>query len=377
MMLLICRTVFFTIFATLLIVSRMKEYKIIGLMSGTSLDGLDMAYVRFFGKPENPEYEILHTVCVAYDPVWREKLRGAYYLTAEGITALDAEYGRYLGVAVRNFAERYDISDQVDFVASHGHTVFHRPDLGYNLQIGNGAWLYAVSGFKVICDFRTLDIAFGGQGAPLVPIGDKLLFGGYDYCLNIGGFANVSFDDDQGRRIAYDLCPANYCLNRLMRTRGQEYDHDGLVARSGSVNAKLFVALNLLAYYHRPAPKSLAQEWVDAELMPLVENCRDTFENKMATLTEHAAFQISRPFKRGSRVLLTGGGAYNTFLCERALSYKNFSFAKPAPAIIDYKEALIFAFLGLRRATGMSNCLKTVTGAKSDSISGQMYGFHE
>ena len=296
-------------------------------------------------------------------------------MTADGITALDAEYGRFLGTAVRNFAQRYDISDEVDFVASHGHTVFHRPDLGYNLQIGNGAWLHAVSGFKVICDFRTLDIAFGGQGAPLVPIGDKLLFAEYDYCLNIGGFANVSFDDDDGRRIAYDLCPANYCLNRLMRTCGQEYDKDGLVARSGKVNTKLFDALNALDYYHRPAPKSLAQEWVDAELTPFVENCNDTLANKMATLTEHAAFQISRPFKAGSSVLITGGGAYNTFLNERILAYKDLVCVKPNPAIIDFKEALVFAFLGLRRATGQPNCLKTVTGALHDSVSGQMYGF--
>ena len=352
----------------------MKEYNIIGLMSGTSLDGLDMAYVRFFGKAEKPEYEILHAECVSYDAEWREKLRGAFYLTAEGITSLDAEYGRFLGDAVRSFAERHEISDKVDFVASHGHTVFHRPDLGYNLQIGNGAWLHATSGFKVICDFRTLDVAFGGQGAPLVPIGDKLLFGEYDYCLNIGGFANVSFDDHHGRRIAYDLCPVNFCLNRLMRSHGQEYDKDGIVARSGKVNAKLFDALNALSYYHRSAPKSLAQEWVDAELTPLVEGCDDTFENKMATLTEHAAFQISRPFKNGGSVLVTGGGAYNTFLCERAMAYKDFSFVHPAPAIIDYKEALIFAFLGLRRATGLPNCLKTVTGARQDSVSGQSWG---
>ena len=344
-------------------------------MSGTSLDGLDMAYVRFYGSPERPEYEILRAECVGYDAGWREKLRGAYYLTAEGITALDAEYGRYLGTTVRKFAERYHISDEVDFVASHGHTVFHRPDLGYNLQIGSGAWLHAVSGFKVICDFRTLDIAFGGQGAPLVPIGDKLLFGAYDYCLNIGGFANVSFDDDNGRRIAYDLCPANYCLNRLMRARGQEYDKDGFVARSGKVNAQLLDALNALAYYRQPAPKSLAQEWVDAELMPLVDAFDDTSENKVATLTEHAAFQIARPFRDGSSVLVTGGGAYNTFLSERILAYKHFTWVKPAPAIIDFKEALIFAFLGLRRAMGLPNCLKTVTGASQDTVSGQMYGF--
>jgi len=351
------------------------EYKIIGLMSGTSLDGLDMAYVRFWGQPEKPEYEILKAECVSYDAVWREKLRGSFYQTAEGITALDAEYGRFLGIAVRDFVQRNGISDAVDFVASHGHTVFHRPDLGYNLQIGNGAWLHATSGYKVICDFRTLDIAFGGQGAPLVPIGDKLLFGEYDYCLNIGGFANVSFDDDHGRRIAYDLCPANYCLNRLMRVCGQEYDRDGLVARSGRVNTKLFDALNDLQYYHQRAPKSLAQEWVDDQVMPLIERCEDTIENKVATLTEHAAFQISRPFKNGCTVLVTGGDAYNTFLSERVLTYKDFTWIKPARAIIDFKEALVFAFLGLRRAIGFPNCLKTVTGASHDVVSGQIFGF--
>jgi anhydro-N-acetylmuramic acid kinase len=353
----------------------MNEYKIIGLMSGTSLDGLDMAYVRFWGQYDNPKYEILQAECIPYDPNRREKLRGAHYLTAEGIIALDAEYGRFLGNTVRDFVERYDIADKIDFVASHGHTVFHRPDLGYNLQIGNGAWLHAVSGFKVICDFRTLDIAFGGQGAPLVPVGDKLLFGEYDYCLNIGGFANVSFDDDNGRRIAYDICPANYCLNRMMRTLGKEYDKDGLVARSGNVNVNLFDALNALEYYKLPAPKSLAQEWVDAELTPLVESCDDTVENKIATLTEHAAFQISRPVKDKSRVLVTGGGTYNTFLTERIRAYEDFTFVKPAPAIIDFKEALIFAFLGLRRAAGLCNCLKSVTGAARDAVSGQMYGF--
>ena len=355
----------------------MKEYKIIGLMSGTSLDGLDIAYVRFSGAVEKPEYEILQAECVPYNSDWREKLRGSYYLTADGITALDAEYGRFLGMTVRNFVQRHKLSDEIDFVASHGHTVFHRPDLGYNLQIGNGAWLHAVSGLKVICDFRTPDIALGGQGAPLVPIGDKLLFGGYDYCLNIGGFANISFDDENGRRIAYDLCPANYCLNRLMRTRGQEYDKDGWVARSGKVNRQLFDALNTLEYYHRPAPKSLAQEWTDACLTPLVAACNDTHENKMATLTEHAAFQISRPVKDGCSVLVTGGGAYNTFLIERISAYRNFNPVKPVSAIIDYKEALVFAFLGLRRATGLPNCLKTVTGASRDSVSGQMYGFEK
>jgi len=353
----------------------MKEYNIIGLMSGTSVDGLDIVYVRFLGNLEKPKYEIFHSECVTYDASWRKKLLGAYYLTAEGIVSLDAEYGRFLGSTALKFAKKYNISDKVDFVASHAHTVFHRPDLGYNLQIGNGAWIHAVSGFRVICDFRTLDIAFGGQGAPLVPIGDKLLFGDYDYCLNIGGFANVSFDDDDDRRIAYDICPVNYCLNRLMRTTGQEYDKDGLVARSGRVNTKLFNTLNALEYYRLSPPKSLAQEWVDAKFIPLFDGCNDTLNNKIATLTEHAAYQISRSFTDGVRVLATGGGTYNTFLLERILAFKNFKLIKPEPTVIDFKEALIFAFLGLRRVEGLSNCLKTVTGALHDTVSGQMYGW--
>ncbi|MDR0541461.1 MAG: anhydro-N-acetylmuramic acid kinase [Dysgonamonadaceae bacterium] len=353
------------------------DYKIIGLMSGTSLDGLDMAFVHFYPASDVPEagwnYTILCAESIPYSAEWREKLRGAYYRTAEGIAALDAEYGRYLGRCVKEFADKHRL-ERVDFVASHGHTVFHRPDIGYNLQIGNGAHLHAVSGFKVICDFRTLDIAFGGQGAPLVPIGDQLLFGQYDYCLNIGGFANVSFDDAAGRRIAYDLCPANYCLNRLMRTRGFEYDKDGQTARSGNVNPALLEALNALEYYHRPAPKSLAQEWVDACVTPLVEACSDSFENKMATLVEHAAFQIARPFAQGVQVLVTGGGAYNTYLLERAAAYGCFTWIRPDNAVIDFKEALIFAFLGLRRAEKLPNCLRSVTGASQDVASGQIYG---
>ena len=287
-----------------------KEYKAIGLMSGTSLDGLDMVYVVFREHDGKWQYEIEKADTKSYDPEWKESLKMSFYQSGEALTALDAEYGRYLGQKVKEFVREQGIQE-VDFVASHGHTVFHRPDLGYNLQIGNGAHLYATCGIPVVCDFRTLDVAFGGQGAPLVPIGDKLLFSEYDYCLNIGGFANVSFDNEQGKRIAYDLCPANYVLNRLMRTKGHDYDKDGETARSGRVNRELFDALNALEYYHREPPKSLAQEWVDKHVMPLVEACNDEFANVIATLTEHSAYQIARNFRPGARVLVTGGGAYN------------------------------------------------------------------
>ena len=343
-------------------------------MSGTSLDGLDVAYVHFCYENEKWNYEILHAENFPYSAEWQEKLRNSYYQTAEGVAALDAEYGRYLGQKVKAFFQKNNLSE-IDFVASHGHTVFHRPDLGYNLQIGNGAHLHAASGLKVVCDFRTLDIAFGGQGAPLVPIGDKLLFSEYDFCLNIGGFANVSFDNENEKRIAYDLCPANYCINRLMRTRGKEYDKDGLTARAGQVNETLFNELNSLEYYQRSAPKSLAQEWVDATIFPLIEKYSDSFENNIATLTEHAAYQISRPFSEHARVLVTGGGAYNIYLLERAKSYKNFTFVRPDATIIEFKEALIFAFLGLRRVENLPNCLSSVTGASHDVVSGQMFGF--
>lgn len=351
-----------------------KEYKIIGLMSGTSLDGLDMVYAVFRENNGKWSYEIEKADTKPYSDEWKESLKMSFYQSGEALTALDAEYGRYLGQKVKEFVAEQGITD-VGFVASHGHTVFHRPDLGYNLQIGSGAHIHAASGIKVVCDFRTLDVAFGGQGAPLVPIGDKLLFSEYDYCLNIGGFANVSFDDENGKRIAYDLCPANYVLNRLMRTRGHEYDKDGETARSGQVNKELFEALNALEYYHRQPPKSLAQEWVDRNVMPLVDACTDKFENVIATLTEHSAYQIARNFRPSSRVLVTGGGAYNVYMLERAKAYADIEFIKPAKNIIDFKEALIFAFLGLRRVLGQPNCLASVTGATHDVVSGQCYGF--
>jgi anhydro-N-acetylmuramic acid kinase len=350
-----------------------EQYRAIGLMSGTSLDGLDMALVTFRRVGEDWTYEIEKADSVDYTPEWRERLRGSFYLTGEALTALDAEYGRFLGGRVKEFVREHAITN-VDFVASHGHTVFHRPDLGYNLQIGNGAHLHAACGLPVVCDFRTLDVAFGGQGAPLVPIGDALLFSEYDYCLNIGGFANVSFDDAAGRRIAYDLCPANYTRTRLMRTRGMEFDRDGLVARSGEVNRPLLDALDALEYYHRQPPKSLAQEWVDANVTPLVEACGDTFANIAATLTEHSAVQIARALRPGSRVLVTGGGAYNVYMLERVVSHLSVEIVRPAPRIVEFKEALIFAFLGLRRVLGLPNCLASVTGASRDVVSGICYG---
>ncbi len=349
-------------------------YRIIGLMSGTSLDGLDLVCVLFTKSAQHWHYTIEHAESISYNTEWQSKLKNSYYLSGELLIALDSEYGRLLGKMVKEFAVKYSITN-IDFVASHGHTVFHRPDLGYNLQIGNGAHLHAVSELKVICDFRTLDIAFGGQGAPLVPIGDKLLFGKYDYCLNIGGFANISFDNSEGKRIAYDLCPANYVLNRLMRTQGKEYDNNGETARSGNVNQRLFNMLNALEYYHLKPPKSLAQEWVDSNIMPLINNWQDNFKNIVATMTEHSAYQIGKIFKSNCKVLVTGGGTYNTYLLERALTYGNFEWIIPDKKIIEFKEALIFAFLGLRRAIGYPNCLKSVTGATHDVISGNCFGF--
>ncbi|MDR2912314.1 MAG: anhydro-N-acetylmuramic acid kinase [Alistipes sp.] len=349
-----------------------EMYTAIGLMSGTSLDGLDIVCANFCRSGDGWSYEITHADSVDYTPEWRERLRGAFYLSGEALTALDAEYGRHLGRCVTEFVGRHGLAG-VDFVASHGHTVFHRPDLGYNLQIGNGAHLHAACGLPVVCDFRTLDVAFGGQGAPLVPIGDRLLFPDYDFCLNIGGFANVSFDCGSAR-IAYDLCPANYTLNRLMRTRGKEYDEDGATARSGRVNRQLLEALDALEYYHRPPPKSLAQEWVDAWVAPLVDGCDDSFENIAATLTEHSARRIAAALRPASRVLVTGGGAYNGFLLERVREHVAAELVVPARAIVDFKEALIFAFLGLRRVLGFPNCLASVTGATHDVSSGVCYG---
>ncbi len=342
---------------------------IIGLMSGTSLDGLDIVYVKF-DAVQPAKFEIINAETFAYPDAWYRELKDAYHFTANELAQLDADYGTYLGEQVKAFIKKYHI-DNVDLIASHGQTIFHRPELGYTTQIGSGAHIYALTGITTICDFRTQDVALGGQGAPLVPIGDRLLFPQYDYCLNIGGFANISYEHN-GKRRAFDICPTNIVMNHYVAKMGLKYDDKGRLARSGIINQDLLNNLNALDFYMDERPKSLGWEFVEQIIIPMIDAYDIPIPNILKTYIEHIAIQIAQKVS-GGKMLITGGGAFNDYLIERIKAVSDTEVVIPEPEIIDFKEALIFALLGLLKSQGKVNILSSVTGSKKDHSSGVIY----
>ena len=348
----------------------MRTTTAIGLMSGSSLDGLDIALVRFQEENDSYRFQILEAETLPYPEYWTKQLSEAFHKQPEDLVQLDKDYGKYLGEQVLAFAKKHNATP--DFVASHGHTIFHRPEEHYTLQIGDGQELANACGFNVINDFRTEDVSKGGQGAPLVPIGDKLLFGDYEICLNIGGIANLSYDED-GKRIAYDLCIANQALNYLANMNGLNYDKDGTLARSGEVDMDLLKKLNRHPFYGQLPPKSLGREFFEANQIDVLKDL--SVEDMLATFVEHIALQIALPisFLPKGKILCTGGGARNKFLIERLQARTKHEVVVPEKQIIDYKEALVFALLGMLRLEGKTNVLASVTGAESDSCSGRIW----
>lgn len=344
---------------------------VIGLMSGTSLDGLDIVYVKF-DKNNVTNFEILFAQTFSYSDPWKEKLQNGIKLPVEQIEELDVAFGKFLGEETQKFIKKNKI-DSIDFIASHGHTIFHQPDNGITLQIGDGQEIANHTNCKVVCDFRAQDVQYGGQGAPLVPIGDELLFSKYDACVNLGGFANISFEKDQ-ERIAFDICPVNIILNDFSRKVGLAYDDKGIMASNGKVNLDLLKKLNEIEFYKLSPPKSLGLEWVNKFIFPLFNFTENTIEDFLRTYTEHVAQQISIVILPYSKVLFTGGGVYNDFLiCRVKELVKTNSIVVPSREIIDYKEALIFALLGLLKLQGKVNCLSSVTGAKKNHSSGRIF----
>lgn len=345
-----------------------NKTNIIGLMSGSSLDGIDLVDVDFW-YDDKWHFEIVAKDNYDYDDDWRNALSNAFYYDQNQLKDIDYQYGTFLGKVTKKFIGKYSLKPA--FVASHGHTIFHKPQEHYTLQIGNGQALADACGVTVINDFRTEDVLKGGQGAPLVPIGDKLLFADYPICLNIGGIANVSYDVD-GQRVAYDICIANQALNYLASPL--PYDRDGLIARSGSIDSQLLTTLNSHPFYSQKYPKSLGREFFEENIKPLFESRRDVAD-MMATFVEHIAFQIAESVKSQpiGKLLITGGGAKNTFLVERIQAHTHHNVVVPSHDIIDYKEALVFALLGLLRSLGEINVLRSVTGACSDSCSGRIF----
>ncbi len=346
----------------------MQSYQVIGVMSGTSLDGLDIVLCKFVFN-NNWEFEILKSETIKYSAFWKENLSKAQTLSGIDLLLLHKEYGRFIGQSINQFMD--NTNETVDYIASHGHTVFHQPAKKLTLQIGDGAEIATVTGITTISDFRSLDVALGGQGAPLVPVGDELLFPEYNYCLNIGGFANISFSKNN-IRLAFDICPANIILNFLAQKLNHTFDKDGKLGRSGKVNNELLQKLNTLEYYNKNHPKSLGKEWLDSMFIPILETSKIPLIDQISTVYEHIAQQISEALPNESKykTLITGGGTYNSYLIELIKQKSKSEIVIPDKEIIEYKEALIFAFLGIIRFKNQVNCLSSVTGAKKDSSSG-------
>ncbi|MCB0476198.1 MAG: anhydro-N-acetylmuramic acid kinase [Flavobacteriaceae bacterium] len=343
----------------------------IGLMSGTSLDGVDICYVKFDSAADKYTFEIRKATTIAYPETWKSRLIHAYSSDKEAINSTDIEYGRYLAGLVNAFIKEHAL-ERVDFIASHGHTIFHQPENGITLQIGDGKTLAEMTGIRVINDFRSQDVKLGGQGAPLVPVGDELLFAAYDYCLNLGGFANISYNES-GKRIAFDICPVNMVLNHYANVLGLAYDKNGEIAAGGQVNKALLNDLNSLGFYHAEPPKSLGQEWVEANIYPLVDSYKLPLNDILRTYTEHVAKQLTGCLAPDTSILVTGGGAFNDFLMQRIAFYHGQEINLPDKLLIDFKEALIFAFLGYLKLNNRVNVLSSVTGARHDHVSGTLY----
>lgn len=346
-----------------------KYVHVIGLMSGTSLDGLDLVYVQF-DIESNYQFKILYAKTLSYSDYWKEKLQFSINYDDKYLKELDSEYGSFLGEKTKEFIIKNKITN-LDFIASHGHTVFHQPENGITLQIGNGQMIANETNVTVVCDFRTQDVQLGGQGAPLVPIGDQLLFAEYDACVNLGGFANISYEKEN-ERIAFDICPVNIVLNHFSRKLGYEFDDKGYLALKGKINNDLLDYLNKLDYYKIDPPKSLGIEWVKDHVFPVLDKIESEVD-VLRTYTEHSAMQISLNIQILHKVLITGGGVFNDYLLNRIKHHTTTEIVIPNTQIINYKEALIFALLGVLKMQNKVNCLSSVTGAEKNHSSGVIF----
>lgn len=355
----------------------MTKYKVAGVMSGTSLDGLDIAVCEFAKKGKHWSYTIVEAITIPYDSKWRKRLSQAHQLPATELLQLNAQYGEYIGRSCSNFFNSKRLRG-VDFIASHGHTIFHQPESGFTYQLGDGLHIHAASGLAVVFDFRSLDVTLGGQGAPLVPVGDYHLFRDYEVCLNIGGIANLSMQQ-KGKRVAFDICYANMGLNYLSGKKGKEFDRDGKLAAAGKVNTPTLKRLqNVYKQLQRNRP-SLAREGFERAILPIINESSLNVEDLLATFCESVAIEIVQAFpakKQKLSVLATGGGALNKYLISRIQHHA--PSAEVIVADIDtvkFKEAMVFAFLGVLRVRGEINVYKSATGASRDSSSGLMAGF--
>tara|TARA_R110002110_G_scaffold189395_3_gene397561 strand:+ start:142 stop:1206 length:1065 start_codon:yes stop_codon:yes gene_type:complete len=348
------------------------EYNVIGVMSGTSLDGIDLVYAKFCLN-ETWSFEIVHAETVEYPSNWYEALKELVNTPIEELKAIDTNYTEYIAKVIKNFIIKYQIKN-IDAICSHGHTALHQPENKLTYQIGNRPFLAELLKETVVCDFRVQDVELGGQGAPLVPIGDELLFSEFDFCLNLGGFANVSTNFNRNR-IAYDICPVNIVLNHYIRKLGLNYDDEGKIASEGMISVKLLNQLNAIEFYKETYPKSLGLEWVNNTVFPLIDTFKLEIQDVLKTFVEHIAIQIASEInkKHTGSVLITGGGVYNIYLMDRIKAHAVQKIIVPKNEVVEFKEAVIFGFLGVQKLRNEVNCLSSVTGAIKDHSSGKIF----
>ncbi len=349
----------------------MKNFNVIGVMSGTSLDGVDIVYVKFI-QNESWSFKIINSKTYKYEDSTADILNDISKKTLEEIKEIDVVYSKMLAKIINEFIDEFSIN-KIDFVSSHGHTAIHDPSNLITYQMGNLSTLSTEINQKVICDFRVQDVKLGGEGAPLVPVGEKYLFHEYDSFINLGGFANISNHKGESL-IAYDICPVNIVLNNLSKKIGKDFDDKGSIASSGKLIINLYEELEKLEYYQLDPPKSLGIEWVDEYIFPLINKYFDyPIEDLLNTLSNHIANQISNNLKNLDKVLVSGGGAYNDYLIHLIRSKTDSEIIISSKNIIEFKEALIFAFLGVLRNLNINNCYSSVTGASKDHCSGKIF----
>lgn len=350
-----------------------KQWSVVGVMSGTSLDGIDLTYTTFT-KDAHWSFELHCSQTIPYSDNWIKRLQSLTSLTPTALDQVNADYIELLVGVIQTFISAHQI-ENIDAICSHGHTALHRPEQGITYQIGNHPDLAKRLKRLVVCDFRKSDVALGGQGAPLVPIGDRLLFSAYDGCLNLGGFANLTYNTPN-RFVAFDVGGFNLIFNRLARHLDMAYDDQGRIARSGKLLVKLYTDLQILPYYTKPGPKSLGIEWLEKEVYPLLDYALEneaSIADIMHTYSYHITTQLANQLVTCKKLLCTGGGAYNTYALELLQRKTRVKLHIPPKEIVEFKESLVFGFLGVLRLLGQPNCYSSITGSSIDHSSGAIY----
>lgn len=343
----------------------MNAYRAVGVMSGSSLDGLDVVLCDF-QIDQSWSFEIVAANTYPFPANLNDDLKECRSFNDGQIKNIDLALGDWIGSRVLDLISEHD---EPDLVASHGHTVFHQPHLGYTLQIGNGERIARTTGIKTVSNFRSLDVSLGGQGAPLVPAGEKYLFPQYDACVNLGGIANITLLADP--LAAYDIAPCNQILNFYSKKLGKPFDNEGIMAQSGRFLNEWHDQLKEIEYFNLKPPKSLSNEWVQNTFLD--NSPEGEPSDYLFTFCEFLSDQIAMSLSQLQTVLITGGGTHNSYLIDRIRSKTDAQIVIPEQVIVDFKEALIFAFLGVLKLRNEVNVFSSVTGASRDSVSGEIH----